>query len=300
MHDAACPPSAESVYRTLAGAGALPISVLMMPHGEALLTAPSAARLEGPLTGEGDERLRVGPIKLFADGGIAPALDVTIQGQRARYGVCFADLAEHALHAVRRGFRVAVHAMGNAGLAAALEAFARAARLGPDHDHRFRIEHGTLASRAQLAEMAALGAIAVVQPGFLHHMGRLVENFPLEQEIWLPFGEMARAGLRLAGSSDDPCAFHEPLRTSTYGATRRTGSGGVLGAEQALGYEDWLRAYTAGAAYAGGQEEERGSITAGKARRPGRGRGGPGCRASAARRPDVGGRRARVHGALEA
>src|SRR5947208_793214 len=92
VHDAACPPSAESVYRTLAGAGALPVSVLMMPHGEALLTAPSAARLEGPLTGEGDERLRVGPIKLFADGGIAPALDVTIQGQRARYGVCFADL----------------------------------------------------------------------------------------------------------------------------------------------------------------------------------------------------------------
>ena len=75
---------------------------------------------------------------------------------------------------------------------------------------------------------------------------------------------MARAGLRLAGSSDDPCAFHEPLRTSAYGATRRTGSGGVLGAEQALGYEEWLRAYTAGAAYAGGQEDERGSITPGK------------------------------------
>ena len=85
VHDAACPPSAESVYRTLAGAGALPISVLMMPHGEALLTPPSPARLEGPITGEGDERLRVGPIKLFADGGIAPALEVTIQGERARY-----------------------------------------------------------------------------------------------------------------------------------------------------------------------------------------------------------------------
>src|SRR5206468_30296 len=83
-------------------------------------------------------------------------------------------------------------------------------------------------------------------------------------EIWLPFGEMARAGVQLAGSSDDPCAFREPLRTSAYGATRRTGSGGVLGAEQALGYEEWLRAYTAGAAYAGGQEDERGSITPGK------------------------------------
>src|SRR5439155_19621074 len=92
VHDAACPPSAESVYRTLAGAGALPISVLMMPHGEALLTAPSAARLEGPLTGEGDERRRVGPIHLFTDGGNAPALDVTIQGQCRRCGEAFGGL----------------------------------------------------------------------------------------------------------------------------------------------------------------------------------------------------------------
>ena len=38
----------------------------------------------------------------------------------------------------------------------------------------------------------------------------------------------------------------------------------VRGAEQALGYEERRRAYTAGAAYAGGQEAERGSITPGK------------------------------------
>src|SRR5262249_3268363 len=88
--------------------------------------------------------------------------------------------------------------------------------------------------------------------------------FPLEQEIWLPFGEMARAGVRLAGSSDDPCAIHEPLRTSAYGATRRTGSGGVLGAEQALGYAEWLRAYTTGAAYPGGREGGGGSLRPGK------------------------------------
>jgi predicted amidohydrolase YtcJ len=64
---------------------------------------------------------------------------------------------------------------------------------------------------------------------------------------------MAGAGVRLAASSDDPCAIHAPLQTSTYGATRRTGSGAVLGPDQALAYEDWLQAYTAGAAYAGGQ-----------------------------------------------
>jgi hypothetical protein len=178
--------------------------------------------------------------------------------------VSFPDLAEHVERAVARGFRVALHAMGNAGLAAALDAFAHAVRRHPGRDHRFRIEHGTLASRAQLETMAALGAVAVVQPGFVHHMGRLVEAFPLERETWLPFGDMARAGIALAASSDDPCAFHEPLRTSAHGATRRTASGGILDLTQALPYEEWLRAYTAGAAYAGGQEAERGTITPGK------------------------------------
>jgi predicted amidohydrolase YtcJ len=264
VHDAACSPSAEDVYHALDAGGTLPISVLLMPHAEAILTPPAAQRLEGPRTGEGDEQLRVGPVKLFADGGIAPAIDARVAGQRATFGVQFTDLSEQMVQAVARGFRVAVHAMGNAGLAATLAAFARAARVRPDEDHRFRVEHATLASPAQLREMAALGAIGVVQPGFVHHMGRLVEHLTFDEEIWLPFGALARAGVPLAASSDDPCAMHAPVSTAAYGVTRRTGSGSVLGAEQSLSYEDWLRAYTAGAAYAGGQEHERGTLTPGK------------------------------------
>jgi predicted amidohydrolase YtcJ len=263
VHDAACPPWAEPVYRALASRGELPISVLVMPSGEGLLNPPAADRLDGPRTGEGDEQLRIGPIKLFADGGVAPAIDVALQGERIRYGTAFADLAAHVRLAVGRGFRVAVHAMGNAGLEAALDAFGGAAR-ARDGDHRFRIEHATLASPDQLTRMASLGAVGVVQPGFVAHMGRLVEGFVFERETWLPFGDMARAGVRLAASSDDPCAFSAPLRTSAHGVTRRTGSGGLLGAAQSLPYEEWLRAYTAGAAFAGGQEDERGSLSPGK------------------------------------
>jgi predicted amidohydrolase YtcJ len=261
VHDAACPPSAEAAYRRLAAAGALPISVLVMPHAEAILHPPPAERLDGPVTGAGDEWLRVGPVKLFADGGIAPAIDVTIGGQRAWYGVRFDDLGEHLVRAVTRGFRVAVHAMGNVGLQMTLDAFAAAARVRPDQDHRFRVEHATLASRAQLEAMRRLGAVAVVQPGFLHHMGRAVESFPLEQETGSlrrhrPHGRRARRlvrrPVRLPRASDPAC-----------GTTRRTVRA-PLGPEQALDYEEWLRAYTSGAAYAGGQEHERGSITPGK------------------------------------
>jgi predicted amidohydrolase YtcJ len=51
--------------------------------------------------------------------------------------------------------------------------------------------------------------------------------------------------------------------TSARGVSRRTSKGTVIGAEQSLPFEDWLRAYTAGAAYAGGQEHERGRLVPG-------------------------------------
>ncbi len=235
-----------------------------MPHGEALLQGPDATRLAGPVTGEGDAWVRVGPIKLFADGGITPAFDLEIGGASVQYGSCFPDLADHLLRAVEHGFGVAVHAIGNAALSAALDGFERAGRLRRHRDHRFRVEHAALVSPAQLRRMAALGAVAVVQPGFLEHLGPLVEGLPVEGAAWLAFGDMIRAGLVLAASSDDPCAFHAPLRAAALGATRCTGSGSIVGREQTVSYEDWLRAYTAGAAYAGGQEHERGSLTPGK------------------------------------
>ncbi|HZR81726.1 MAG TPA: amidohydrolase family protein [Candidatus Binatia bacterium] len=266
VHDAACSPSAEEVYRRLARAGELPISVLAMPHAEGILAGLDASRLDGPPTGDGDEAFRVGPVKLFADGGAAPAIDACLAGSRVTTGIAFPDVEKGARAALERGFGVAVHAIGNVGLASALAAYRACDRLRARAgcDVRLRIEHAMLASPAQVAEIAALEAIAVVQPGFVHHVGAAVHGVEFDGETWLPFGSLARAGVRLAASSDDPCAFHEPLLTAARGATRRCASGAIVGPDEALAYEDWLRAYTIGAAYAGGQEHERGSLTPGK------------------------------------
>jgi predicted amidohydrolase YtcJ len=262
VHDAACSPTAEAVYRSMAAAGTLPLSVLALPHPEALLRAPDAGRLEGPPTGDGDERFRVGPVKLFADGGIAPAFSLTVGGQRLDFGHAFDDLAGGMRAAVERGFGVAVHAMGNVGLARAIDAFERVVRWA-DRDHRFRLEHATLASRTQLARLRDLGAVAIVQPGFVQTMGDAVVPLAGPEATWLPFRDMLDLGLPMAASSDDPCAFHEPLRTALAGATRRTARGPLLEPAQAVDYETWLRAYTAGAAIAGRQEAERGTLTPG-------------------------------------
>ena len=242
------------------------LSVLTMPHASAILSRLDRARLDGPPTGEGDELLRVGPLKLFADGGAQPAIRLTVGGQRGEpFGIAFPGLEEDVGAALERGFRVAVHAIGNVGLAAALGALAGALRAEgrrrSPRAHRARLPGLAGADRRH----GALGVVGVVQPGFIDHVGRVVEGIEFRaSETWLAFGAMERAGVRLAASSDDPCAFHHPLRTSSHGATRRTGSGAVLGPEQAIDYEAWLRLYSAGAAYAGGQEHERGTLTPGK------------------------------------
>lgn len=261
IHDAATPPAAEALYRRVAAAGRLPFSVLTMPHPAALLSGPDGHRLDGPPTGDGDEWLRVGPVKLFADGGSHPAIDAHRDGERFTAGIAFPDLAADMVRIAARGFRVAVHAMGNVGLESTLDAFEGVARRD-DSDQRFRVEHATLASPVQLTRLAELGGVAVVQPGFLPQLGSRVSSLGFDDATWMPFADLVRAGVPIAASSDHPCGDWQPLAVSCHGATRWTGRE-LFGADQALAYEDWLRAWTAGSAYAGGQEHERGRLIPG-------------------------------------
>lgn len=263
VHDAACSPEAEAVYRTMAKQDALPISVLVMPHPSALLSNDLGPRIDGPLTGAGDEQLRVGPVKLFADGGVSIALDVSIQGRHLRVGTLMADLEQHLVAAVRRGYRVAVHAIGNLGVERAIGAFMAGARLRPDDDHRFRVEHLGVTSTEQCRTLSSIGAVGVVQPGFVEHVGRQARGVRFDGHHWLAFADLAAAGVPLAASSDDPCAPFPPLWGASLGATRLTSGGDAFEPDQALDLVAWLEAYTTGAAYAGGQEHERGRIAPG-------------------------------------
>jgi predicted amidohydrolase YtcJ len=264
VHDAACPPAAEAIYARLVAAGALPISVLAMPHPAALLSGVDPDRLDGPPTGEGNEWFRIGALKLFADGGVALSIDAHVGGQPVRTGGGFADLHGGVEAAVSRGFAVAVHAMGNAGLEATLDAFADAVRAHPGWDQQFRVEHVTLAASRQLDRMADLGVIGVVQPGFVEVMGSRIGELRFDDATWLPFASALERGVTLAGSSDDPCGPRAPLVVSPLGASRRTSNNYVLHPEESVALEDWLRAYTLGAATAGGQDAERGTLRAGK------------------------------------
>ncbi|MFM8303088.1 MAG: amidohydrolase family protein, partial [Actinomycetota bacterium] len=264
ISDAACAPEAEALYASMARAGTLPVDVVGMPHPAALLVNDHTTRLDGPPTGDGDDRFRVGAVKLFADGGVAIALDTRVHGHPLRMGMLFGDLDEHATRAAARGFRIAVHAMGNAGVQAMIDTATTIARRDPGADHRFRVEHAGVTSPDQWRALADLGAVAVVQPGFVEHVGTNTSGVRFDHHHWLAFAGLADAGVRLAGSSDDPCAPSAPLWGAGLGVLRRTAAGREFEAEQSVPFLDWLAAYTSGAAYAGGQEDERGSLTPGK------------------------------------
>lgn len=79
VHDPGVTPDAEAAYQKLHNEGRLPVSVLMMPHGETLLDNRLGHRLQGPVTGMGDEMLRVGPVKLFADGATAETVAFSLK-----------------------------------------------------------------------------------------------------------------------------------------------------------------------------------------------------------------------------
>lgn len=264
VHDAACSPAAEATYGRLRRTGRMALSVLAMPHPDDLFAGPDHARLGGPPTGEGDAWLRVGPVKLFADGGSHPHIDAHAGGRRIAEGYAFPDLGGDAHRAADRGFALATHAMGNAGLRRVLDAYRDVRRRRPDDDGLLRVEHATLAGPAQIRALAGLGAVAVVQPGFVDTIGRRVGHLRFDDAAWMPFDDLADAGVTLAASSDHPSAPAAPLTTSRLATTEGAPRDLPGGSHQPLPLHDWLRAWTIGAAIAGGQEHERGSITPGK------------------------------------
>lgn len=268
VHDPGVTPAAEAAYRLLYDEGRLPVSVLMMPHGATVLDNDVGARLSGPVTGTGDEQLRTGPVKLFADGATAEtvAFAMKMRGQLIKSGTYRDDFTDALCTATRRGFRTCVHSFGNATTDAVLDAYEQAAQgAPPGFILRPRLEHVTLLSDGQIERLAGMKGCVSIQPQFLVR-GEGMKRAPLDEGTWFAYGDLSRAGVVVSASSDDPGGFmdaRDPITCSVMGATMSSGDGRTIFPEQVLPFEEWLRMYTAGGAWAGGQENERGMIREG-------------------------------------
>ena len=235
--------------------------------GEVATVAP------GLVTGFGDDRLALGAVKAWLDGGMmarTAALTEPYLVAEPTTGALSPALAEITATAVAAhvaGWQLALHAIGDAAVDAALDIVELAQAARPRPAARHRIEHAGLVRPDQLARMAAAGVTAVVQPTFVHAFGDdYAAILGPGRAPWLYRGRgFLAAGVPLAGSSDRPVTDAAPLRGIATMVTRQTSSGVVVGPDEGLTVEQALHAYTLGAARACGLDDAVGSLRAGKA-----------------------------------
>lgn len=224
--------------------------------------------------GRGDDWLRVGGLKAFADGSLgshtasmlepftdAPddsGLEVTSPE----------DMEAWTRGADRAGLHVIVHAIGDRAIRHQLDLFERVARAHGPRDRRFRIEHAQHVSPPDLPRFGRLGVIASMQPYHAIDDGRWAERVigPARARTTYAFRSLIDHRAPLAFGSDWFVAPPMPLQGIYAAVTRRTlddlRPGGWI-PEQRITVEEALRAYTTGGAHAEFAEEAKGMLRPG-------------------------------------
>ena len=235
----------------------------------------AARRLGEPLNL--DNEYFVQSVKAFADGALGSRGALLLEeysdypgfhGEAARSED---ELAASATELLPMGFNLRVHAIGDGGNHAAINAFERALEAtGVDGgEARFALEHAQMFTPDDLPRVVELGIVASVQP--LHATEDM--NFaearigPERLEYAYNWSDLLDLGIPLATGTDYSVSPYNPFYTLHAAITRQDRENNPVGgwhADQALTREEALRAATIGAAYAMKAEDVLGSIEAGK------------------------------------
>jgi len=231
----------------------------------------------GLRTGFGDDFLRIGSIKAFADGALGPCTAAMFQpyeGELTNKGMLMLDaeeLYEHGRLAVQNGLSMAVHAIGDRANHEVLNAFDQLRKYEAANGLpplRHRIEHVQLIHPEDAPRLAELGIIASMQP--IHTTSDML----MADRYWGARAALSYAwrtqldhGAILAFGSDAPVESPNPFWGLHAAVTRRRqdGTPGTQGwhPAQRLTITEALHAYTAGPAYAAGMELSLGKLMPG-------------------------------------
>ncbi len=175
------------------------------------------------------------------------------------------DLAEMVWQVHQHGFQVAIHAVEESPVCAALEAIQQAQRRLPRSDQRHRIEHCTLCPPPLLDALAQTGSVVVMQPGFLHFYGdKYVAEIDPELHEWLyRIKSFQDRGIPVVGSSDCPIAPQTPLAALQAAMTRQSQTGISLNPAERLSLSGAIALFTSAGAWVGFEEHQAGRIIPG-------------------------------------
>ncbi|WP_329068004.1 amidohydrolase [Amycolatopsis sp. NBC_01480] len=294
-------PAELAAYQLARSRGVLRVRSTVMVAASVLHDLPDGAGFGldlGLRTGLGDDWLRVGPMKLFADGSLvgrtcamhepfagadsaagaasgggsaagaaAGAGSAVGESQnRGYFQVPEDELARTIRLAHDAGWQIATHAIGDRAVTVVLDAYEAALAASPRADHRHRIEHCAVLQPAELTRLASLGLIASPQGRFVNELGDGMRAALGEHRVpWCyRLRSVLDAGVVLPASSDRPVVNGAPLLGLADMVRRRTSSGAPFSPEEAITPAEALRAYTYGSAYATFAEDRLGTLEPGK------------------------------------
>ena len=273
VHEMGVSPAIVGTYEAAAQAGELTLRAYVLLSGDSATV--NWAMAKGPRSALFDGRLWVRCIKLYGDGALGSrgaalldpyADDAQNNGLLVMQPAWIESVSERAL---RSGWQVATHAIGDRANRLVLDAYATAFKAVPTADHRFRIEHAQIIHHDDIPRFATLGVIPSMQASHqtsdMYWAGNRLGTERLRGAY--AWRSLLATGVIIPNGSDFPVEMVNPLLSFHAAISRQDGDDFPVGgwyAEQRMTREEALRSMTIWPARASFQEQLLGSLTAGK------------------------------------
>ena len=273
VHDAGAGGDVLDVYEELGKSGLLNFRLYAMIGDDAATLDRWLAR--GPQSGLHGGTLWVRSIKLYIDGAMGSrgaALLEPYSDDPKNTGLFVsppAHIREVAIRALKAGFQVNTHAIGDRGNRVVLDAYEAALATTPVADHRFRIEHAQILNHDDIPRFAKLGVIPSMQASHqtsdMYWIGSRLDAGRLPGAY--AWRSLIDAGVVVPNGSDFPVEQVNPLISFHAAVTRQDAENWPPGGwypEQRMTRDEALKSMTIWPAFAAFQERDLGSLTPGK------------------------------------
>ncbi len=276
--DPGVPPLVMRAYQNVYERGQLPLRVNMMPVWYGLRPSEDPnlpGRLDhmGIRTNFGDERLRIGALKMAIDGGLGSKTALMNEPFRdGSWSEIPLRLDSEMLrdwftegHSI--GWSIGIHCCGDRAQDMACRAFDAVVGSMPRDDVRHNIIHGYFPTEESLELMKRHELAVSAQPGFIWVEGDLYFAAVTREKLngFTPLKTYDSEGIVVACNSDMTSAHYNPFWGLHSAVTRRTSRGEVLGDEERVDRFSALRMMTGNGAYLMFWEDLTGCIDVGRA-----------------------------------
>lgn len=256
-------------YQDARAAGELFNRLSFMPYGESQFFKDLKAA--GLRTGFGDNWIRLGAVKYWADGSASERtmrMSTPFEGRPDDYGIL--TMSQEQIDAavddaVANGWRIGIHVNGDVTIDMALKSYERVLKTWNGANPRFRLEHCSLVNPDLLTRIKASGSIPTPFYTYAHYHGNKWVDYGPEKMQWMfAHKSFLDYDIMVAPASDYTPGPFEPLMAIQSMVTRKDFKGRIWGPNQRISVAQAMKICTVNGAYASFEEDIKGSITPGK------------------------------------